>query len=300
MVGSKNKSGGEMFGRFKSVLLAGVMTLFAVVAGNGQQPGQDNTAVLKPQPTTPGTITLPADTPASLHRKIKEIESWTPKQVDRLNFALQDVTRIVRFTELGLGDRMEAALPRQSSTEWSGVNSVRLHLGKEKTAVVARFRVDTLAGPRVQGEGTLSVMGIHGDTLTGPNVKLERTMSSTGRLDLLFPSGYLFAQLACCGIPPTFAMDRYGSFGDTVTLIFTFDPSETTYKVSLIGREAGRTFPGFSYGMFRTERGEFHRDLTEYPYLCNNRDSNYVNLYFGGAFRGRKSLLEPILKVDIF
>jgi hypothetical protein len=283
-----------------ATVLAGLMILFLSVAGSGQPADESQSANLKAQPTMPPAIELPAGSPERLKGEIARVASWTPKQVDRIDFALKGVTRIVHFAELGLGERLEAVMPRQATADWPTANSVRLALGKEKTAVVARFRMDTLAGPRVAGEGQLGVMGIHGDTVVGPDVKLARTMASAGRFELVYPSGFLFAQLACCDIPPTFGLDRYGRFGDTITLIFTFDPSLGTYTVSLIGREAGRTFPGFSYTTFRTERGEFHRDLKDYPYFCEKFDPAYVNLYFGSTFRGRKSQLEPVIKVDIF
>ncbi|MCX6835257.1 MAG: hypothetical protein NTW07_09035, partial [candidate division Zixibacteria bacterium] len=160
--------------------------------------------------------------------------------------------------------------------------------------------LDTLAGPRARGEGRLAMMGIHGDTLFGHDVRLPRTESATGRFELLFLSDRLFAQTSCCDIPPTILLERYGKIGDTLTLMFVFYPSNATYDVAVIGKDAGRVYPGFLYGRFRTERGEHQRDANEYPYVFKSDDSAHVNLFFGSCSRGLKNQLEPVLRVKMF
>ncbi|MEW5796664.1 MAG: hypothetical protein AB1772_09945 [Candidatus Zixiibacteriota bacterium] len=245
-------------------------------------------------------VDLPPDGTESLRRKRAEILSWTPKQADKIDFALKGVRRIVRLADLGLGDTVSFAAPRMPSSGWPIAHSVRLNLGREITALVTRFKLDTLPGPRVRGEGYLSLVGLHCDTTYGEYIELPRTGSGPGRFELVFLSNHLFVQLNCCGLPPTIGMARYGDVSDTLTLIYTFDPSRAGYSITLIGPEHGRTYPGFDYGLFRTERGEFHRDLQEFPYLCRARDSSYVNLVIGSRFRGRKSQLEPVLSVKMF
>ncbi len=286
-----------MFGRFTQigfVVLASLTALVLVSVSFGQGEAPAN-----PQSTVK-VINVPVDSPESLQRKIREIRSWTPKQVDKLDFALKGVKRIIRFSDLGFGDRMEVTMPSEESKNWPIASAVRVHLGREMTAIVTRFKIDTLPGPRVRGEGVLGLMGVHGDSLNGRDIEIQRTMSSAGRVDFLFIRDILFGATACCNLPSTFALGRYGKASDTMTMIFTFDPSTTDYMVTVIGPLAGRTFPGFSYGMFRTERGEYHRELENYPYLCKDQDSSYVNLYVGSRFRGRKSQQEPILKVNMF
>ena len=290
-----------MFGRLTLLgfIAAGLAVSCVVSDGFGQNKASGADKSLTQSSPMP-VVNLPADSPESLQRKIREIQSWTPTQKDRLDFALKDVTRIVRFSDLGFGPKMEVAMPPQPSRNWPVANSVRLRLGREITAVVTRFKIDTLPIPRVRGEGFLGLMGVHGDTLTGRDVELQRTMASSGRVELQFIQNVLFGATACCNLPQNFALSRYGKSNDTLTMIFTFDPSTTKFMISIIGPTAGRTFPGFSYGLFRTERGEFHRDLQDFPYMYQNPDSDYVNLYVGSRFRGRKSQLEPVLRVSLF
>jgi len=291
-----------MFGRFKQIgFIAAVSMAVSVLVSIGfSQSGTSGSTGALSQQSPMAVINIPVDSPESLQRKNREILSWTPKQADRLAYALKDVKRIIRFGDLGFGDRMEVTMPGEPSRDWPIASAVRVHLGREKTAIVTRFKIDTLPVARVRGEGMLGLMGVHGDSLTGRDIELKRTMASTGRIEFLFIRDILFGATSCCNLPSTFTLDRYGKARDTMTMIFTFDPSTTDYMVSVIGPEAGRTFPGFSYGMFRTERGEFHRELDNYPYVCKDQDSSYVNLYVGSRFRGRKSQQEPILKVNMF
>jgi len=283
------------------------IVLAAAMAGCGQKAEEtaavadttiDTSAEVIAEPFE-AVVDLPADSPAELARKKQEIISWTPQQADRINYALEGVTRVVRFADLGLGDEAEFALPRQGSAGWPIVNSLRLKLGREKTALVVRFHIDTLPGPRVRGEGMLGLIGIHCDTLFGRDIELPRTAASTGRFEVLFLAEQLFAQLSYIGIP-TFALGRYGTIRDTMTLIFTFSPSRANYLISLIGPDAGRPFPGHQYDQFRTERGEFHRELKDFPYVYVAADSSYVNLFIGSRWRGRKSQLEPVLRLKMF
>jgi hypothetical protein len=245
-------------------------------------------------------VDSPADTPESLRRKIRKVVSWTPKQEELVNSVFKDVGRIVTFADLGLGDQLEFAAPRTGSAEQPSVSSLQLVLGRIKTALVARFVVDTLPGPRVRGEGSVALIGIHGDTLFGHDVVLPRTQSSSGRLEFVYLFESLYLQTCCCGIPGSYGIGRYGSFGDTLTAIFVFIPSIGMYSITLAGQDAWRTFPGYQYTVFRTERGEFHREMEGYPYLLKDRDPAYVNLYFGRGWRGRKSCHEPVLTVRMF
>jgi len=283
------------------------IVLAAAMAGCGQKAEEtatvadttvDTSAEVMAEPFE-AVVDLPVDSPAELTRKKQEIISWTPQQADRINFALEGVTRIVRFADLGFGDEAEFALPRQGSAGWPVMNSVRLNLGRERTALVVRFHIDTLPGPRARGEGMLGLVGIHCDTLFGRDVELPRTAASTGRFEVLFLAEQLFARLSYIGVP-TFALGRYGTIRDTMTLIFSFNPSRVNYLISLIGPGAGRPFPGHRYDRFRTERGEYHRELNEFPYVYETADSSYVNLFVGSRWRGRKSQLEPVLRVKMF
>jgi len=253
--------------------------------------------------TTPvfqALVDLPEDTPETFKRKAREIMEWTPGAIGPIVDALRGVTRIVRFADLGFGKELEMTMPRAYEPGWPPVQSVRLNLGRAKTAVVARVYLDTLAGPRARGEGTLAMMGIHGDTLFGRDVPLPRTEAGTGRFELLFLSEKLFAQTSCCGIPPTILLERYGKIGDTLTLMFVFQPANATYDVAVIGQDAGRVYPAFLYGRFRTERGEHQRDANEYPYVFKSNDSAHVNLFFGSCSRGLKNQFEPVLRVKMF
>ena len=295
-----------------SILTTGLFVLVAVLAGCSKQNHQTEDALQSdsvadtttpPVDTTVGfqaVIDLPEDTQESFQEKAREIMEWTPDQVSVIAYALRGVTRIVRFSDLGLGNELAQTMPRSFTTGWPVVQSVRLHLGGIKTAVVTRVSIDTLPGPRARGEGVTSLMGIHGDTLFGRDVVLPLTQAGTGRFELLFLKDNLFAQTSCCDIPPTFLLDRYGKIGDTLTLIFTFDPALKGYEISVIGQSAGRTYPGFVYDRFRTERGEYHRDMNEYPFKFQSQDPAYVNLFVGSCSRGRKSVLEPVLKVTLF
>lgn len=253
--------------------------------------------------TTPvfqALVDLPEDTPETFKRKAREIMEWTPGAVGPIVDALRGVTRIVRFADLGLGNELEMTMPRGYEPGWPPVQSVRLNLGRAKTAVVTRVFLDTLAGPRARGEGVLTMMGIHGDTLLGRDVTLPRTEAGTGRFELLFLSDKLFAQTSCCDIPPTILLERYGKIGDTLTLMFVFNPATATYDVAVIGQEVGRVYPAFLYNRFRTERGEYQRDADEYPYVFKSDDSAHVNLFFGSCSRGLKNQLEPVLRVKMF
>jgi hypothetical protein len=82
--------------------------------------------------------------------------------------------------------------------------------------------------------------------------------------------------------------------------MFVFNPANATYDVAVIGREAGRFYPGFLYNRFRTERGEYQRDANEFPYVVKSDDSAHVSLFFGSCSRGLKNQLEPVLRVKMF
>jgi hypothetical protein len=301
MTNDNGKPGGAMFRRFiisVAVMVTGVTISLFVSTGYGQS-GAPGSAIQQPRPFK-AVVDLPKDSPEALQRKTREIMSWTPTQSKRLEFALKGVTRIVMFSDLGLGDRMDLVMPGTPSKDWPIGTALKLRLGREKTAVVVRIKIDTVPAPRVQGEGFLSIMGIMADTTTGRDIELQRTMGSTGRLDFFFKYDRITGASACCDLPTQFGLARYGNVNDTLTAILTFDPAITTYLVSIIGPIEGRTFPGFSYSVFRTERGEFHRELNDYPYTFRTDDSSSVNLYLGSRFRGRKSQLEPVLKAVLF
>jgi hypothetical protein len=255
--------------------------------------------VVQAAPPVKTVIDVPVATPQVLRRRINEIISWTSGQADVLNSIMSDVARVVMFEDLGLGDQLEMVAPRFGGEE-PPVQSLQLVIGREKTAVVARFVVDTLPGPRVRGESAMGMMGIHGDTLFGRDVVLPRTQSSSGRFEMVYVHETLFLQTCCCGLPGSYGIGRYGTFGDTLTAIYIFIPSIGMYSLTLAGQEACRTFPGYHYTVFRTERGEFHREVEGYPYLLRTGDSSRTNLYFGRAWRGRKTNLEPIIRIRMF
>lgn len=244
-------------------------------------------------------IALPPDSPEEFQRKVSEIYSWVPEQSDRLEYPLRDVTRIIMFSELGLGEQLEATLPHTSQA-WPVGASLRLKLDDDKTAVAMRFHIDTLPGPRVRGEGLLGVFAVHSDTVFGHQVELPRTVTGTGRLDVLYRFERLMAQNNCCEMPPTFQLGSFGTMRDTLILILTFDRTRAKYLTTIIGPLNGRSYPGRSYCQFRTERGEYHKDQDEYPYVYQCADPGYVNLFLGSRWRGKKTSLEPVLTARIF
>ena len=95
-------------------------------------------------------------------------------------------------------------------------------------------------------------------------------------------------------------LDGFGDIGDTLAMIITFDRTRGQYLTALVGPKHGRSYAGRSYVKFRTERGEFHKDMTEYPYMYETTDPGWVNLFLGSRWRGRKMSTEPILTARIF
>jgi len=244
-------------------------------------------------------VTPPPERATTLLLKRQEIYDWVPGQMDRLTYALKDVTKIVMLPDLGLGNQLDVALPRRSEG-WPVGHSVRLKLDAYRTALALRFVVDTLPGDRVRGEGVLGIFAVHiGDSL-GRDVDVARTQSGTGRLDLVFRFNRVAAQLNCCDLPPTFMLDGFGDIGDTLCVIITFDRTNGQYLTTLVGPKHGRSYAGRSYVRFRTERGEFHKDMNEYPYFYETTDPGWVNLFLGSRWRGKKMSTEPILTARIF
>ena len=163
-----------------------------------------------------------------------------------------------------------------------------------------RFELDSLPGERAQGEGILGLFAVHCSDVFGRDVELPRVHGNTGRFELLFLGNHLMAQLACCELPPTFSLGTYGAIKDTLALVVVFDTTRSKYIILLLGPRGGRAYPGYNYSRFRTERGEYHRDQEEYPYFCRGSELDYVNLFIGNCWRGRKSVREPVLRVRIF
>ncbi|MCD6249673.1 MAG: hypothetical protein J7J98_04995 [candidate division Zixibacteria bacterium] len=244
-------------------------------------------------------VTPSSEKAANLLLKRQEIFSWAYKQVDRLENALKDVTKIIMFSNLGLGDQLYVTLPRRSEG-WPVGNSIRLKLNAHRTALALRFVVDTLPGDRVWGEGILGIFAVHCSDNLGRNIDIGRTQSNTGRLDLVFRFEQIATQLNCCDLPPTFMLDGFGDIGDTLSMIITFDRTLGQYMTTLVGPKHGRSYGARSYVNFRTERGEFHKDMKEYPYFYETSDPGWVNLFLGSHWRGKKMSTEPILTARIF
>jgi hypothetical protein len=246
-------------------------------------------------------MSQPPDSPAELQRKIRRIHDWYPMHREKLDWMLKGITKVSYFSDLGLGDQTEIALPAEGKAGWPIGHSVQLELAGEKTALVIRFQVDTLPGPRVAGEGVLGVVALHCSETFGRDVVLEREQSGTGRFDLqVLRDDLVTADLACCDIPPTFLLRNYGDAGDTLAVMLVFEKKRQKYSIHVIGPGMTKTFPGMGYKLFRTERGEFHKDETDYPYMCRDLDPDYVRLFIGSRWRGRRSVREPILKATLF
>jgi hypothetical protein len=244
-------------------------------------------------------VVIPVDSPEELKRDLEEIYSWYPDQASRLDYALRGVSNVVSFSDLGLGSPAKIEMPRVRG-DWPVGHSLRLKLDAEMTALTIRFVIDSLPGPRVSGEGYLGIFSIHCDTLFGRDVELPRTQSNTGRLDIMYKFERLMSQINCCDLPPTAQFGSFGNFGDTVSVILTFDRNLTKYLTTIIGPYNGRSYPGRNYCQFRTERGEYHKDQDEFPYVYQCDDPEYVKLFFGSRWRGRKSSQEPILTTSLF
>lgn len=244
-------------------------------------------------------ITPPPETAATMMLMRQEIYDWIPSQVDRISYALEDVTKIVLLSDLGLGDQIDVTLPR-TSEGWPVGQSVRLKLNAYRTALALRFVFDTLSDQRVHGEGVLGIFAIHSGDSLGRDIDIARTQSGTGRLDIRFSYERIVAQLNCCDIPPTLLLEGFADLGDTMCVIITFDRTNGQYLTTLIGPRHGRSYAGRSYVKFRTERGEFHKDVHDYPYFFETTDPGWVNLFLGSRWRGRKTSTEPILTAKIF
>ncbi len=263
----------------------------------------DTTAVYNTDQAVPEPswiITPSPDSPDELQRKIQKIYGWYPMHKERLDWMLKDVDKVTFYSDLGLGDRTEIVMPARPTTGWPVGHSIKLGLAGEKTALAIRLQVDTLAGPRAMGEGVLGLFALHCSETLGRDVTLEREQSGTGRLDLQMLRDLVVVDLACCDIPPTFLLRGYGDFVDTLTFLVVFEKQRQRYSIHFLGPLMVKSYPGLGYKMFRTERGEFHKEETAYPYICRNDDPDYINLLIGSRWRGRKSISEPILKATLF
>jgi hypothetical protein len=245
--------------------------------------------IVKPEPEAATTLMF----------KRQEIRMWAPKQIERIDYALRDVTRIIMYSELGLGDQLDVELAPNSEALAVG-QSIRLRLDADRTTLALRFVVDTLPGGRVRGEGTLGIFAIHADDNLGRDVDVNRTQTGTGRMDMQYKYDQVVGRLSCCDLPPTFMLNGFANIGDTLALLVTFDRNLGQYLTTLVGPKHGRSFGGRSYVRFRTERGEFHKDMLEYPYVYETTDPGWVNLFLGSRWRGRKTSMEPILTARIF
>jgi hypothetical protein len=239
------------------------------------------------------------DSPSELAGDRREIYAWFPQHSDRLDFALKDVTHITFLQDLGLEELNVGAPGRYLGGSTFGY-SVRMNLPGEKTALAFRFVADTLPGLRAQGEGLLGLFGVHVSDLLGPQVEIDRLLASTGRLSLLFIKNYLMGAMSCCELPPIFQMGLYGDLGDTVAVVVTFNRAAGKHIILVMGPNGSRAYAGHDYGAFRTERGEFHRDLSEFPYYYQSSDLTHVNLLLGFGWRGRRNVIEPILTARMF
>ncbi len=297
---------------FAIMVMAGLLLATACSNNDSDAPSTDSNQTATTEASTPAEDTLagdasrdqfivsfPPERAETLMLLRQEIFDWIPSMVDRLSYALEDVTKIVMLSDLGLGDQIDVTLPRISEG-WPVGQSVRLKLDANRTALALRFVIDTLPGPRTRGEGVLGIFAVHtGDSL-GRDIDIARTQSGTGRLDMLFSYERVVAQLNCCDLPPTLILNGFGDLGDTLCVIVTFDRTNGQYLTTFVGPRHGRSYAGRSYVKFRTERGEFHKDVDEYPYMYETTDPGWVNLFIGSRWRGKKTCTEPILTARIF
>lgn len=259
-------------------------------------------AYVEPDTTAETWVSEPApDSPEELRRKMRQVHDWYPMHKRRLDWALEDVDKISFFPDLGLGDEIQVALTARGGGGFPVGHAVRMKLAGKKTALVIRFLVDTLPGPRVQGEGVLGLLALHCSETLGRDLLFDREQSGTGRLDLeIYRDNIVSLDLACCGIPPAFTVDSFGDPGDTLTVMMVFEKRRQKYVVHILGPSLMKSIPGMGYKTFRTERGEFHKDMTEYPYMCTDNDPDYIGLFVGSQWRGRKSVREPVIRARIF
>ena len=242
---------------------------------------------------------LDLDSPSELTRDRRQIYAWFPQHSDRIDFALKDVTHITFLKDLGLEELNAGAPGRYLGGSTFGY-SVRMNLPAEKTALAFRFVADTLPGRRAQGEGLLGLFGVHVTDRLGPQVEIDRLLASTGRLSLVYIQNHLMGTMSCCELPPIFQMELYGDLGDTVAVVVTFNRAAGKHIILVMGPNGARAYAGNYYGAFRTERGEFHRDLNEFPYYYQSGDLTHVNLLLGFGWRGRRNVIEPILTARMF
>jgi hypothetical protein len=241
------------------------------------------------------------DSPAELRRKLQQIYDWYPMHEERLDWALKDVDKVSFFSDLGLGDEIAVALTARGGGGFPVGHAVRMKLAGQRTALVIRFLVDTLPGPRVSGEGELGLLALHCSEALGRDLVFEREQSGTGRIDLqIYRDNIISLDLACCGIPPGFTVESFGGFEDTLAAMLVFEKRRQRYVIHVLGPDLIKSVPGLGYEMFRTERGEFHKDMTEYPYVCDDNSPDYIGLFVGSQWRGRKSVREPVIRVRIF
>lgn len=239
------------------------------------------------------------DSREELTDDLRRIYAWYPKYGDKIDFAVKDVTHVTFLEDLKLGE-IACATPESSLGAAMPGHSIRMNLPGEKTAFAFRFVFDTLPRPRVPGEGYLGLFSPHCSDRFGPNVDLERLLASTGRLGMTMVSSHVLGAMSCCEMPPTFRMDLYGDYGDTVAVVVTFNTKVGKHTILVMGPNGSRVYAGHHYGEYRTERGEFHRDLNTPPYYIVSDDFKHVNLLLGFGWRGRKSVSEPVLSAHMF
>lgn len=260
----------------------------------------DSAAIAEAAAAFPAFDTLPPDSPGEFERKRQLLLATIPAQRQRIEFALKDVSRIVLFEELGLGDQMEVVAPTELTEGWPSGIAINRCFGGEITMLALRFVLDTLPEPRLPGIASLYLLGPQCVDQYGPDVMFSGLQSGQGAVTLFFQHRMPYIETDCCEMGPQMALNGYGWFGDTLMALYIFKPERKEYAIQLLGPRSARGFPRYGYVRFRTERGGLHPELNEYPYLCSRADSGSVDLAIGVTRRQRLDQLEPRLRVTIF
>jgi|GEM_PF-3161580 len=244
--------------------------------------------------------TVGPDSPGEFQRKRELLLATVPSQRSRIEFVLKDVSKIILFEELGLGERIELVSPASYTRGWPSGISCNRRWGNEKATLAVRFVIDTLPGPRLAGMSRLTLLGPHCADEYGPDITFPGLYAGQGAVTLFFQNNMPYVEVACCDQGPQMALSGFGAFGDTLMALYTFDPQRLEYGIQLIGPRSSRGFPRFGYVNFRTERGGLHPEVADFPYVCQRTDSSSVDLTVGISRRQRFEQFEPRLRVTIF
>lgn len=244
--------------------------------------------------------TLPPDSPQEFERKRQIVLTTVPSQRARAEFALQGVSRIVLFDELGLGEQLELTAPSEYTRDWPSGISINRCFGPEKTILAVRFVLDTLPGSRLPGQARLCLVGAHCYDEYGPNVTFPGVYGGRGMVTLYFEHNMPYVEVACCDKGEHITYGTFGTWGDTLMALYIFDPGRREYAIQLLGPYLARGFSRFGYVDFRTERGVLHPEQTDYPYECHRLDSGSVDLAVGITRRQILDQTEPCLRVKLF